>query len=391
MKKNKEIKKISKKRKIIFTIISFFVFFFLFFMIAELILQLFPIPGIRYDVSKYDSITGGGYYPNSINYYRNDRGDFVKRTVNKWGYYDKNYKKEKEKGCTRIGFFGDSFTQAIQVKLNETFHKLIEDSLSNYHVETLSFGISGFSTFQSYLTYKKWSDFFDLDIIVYVFCENDLGDQIESIKRSSSIPYPILINNKLVVDNSFREERQHKNRFYYRVFNYLTSKSLVIATLSQRVKLLFQHGIKTKVSSKDRFMISKDNIQNEKKHPPNLNGGDVPSLWPDSLKEYAKKLEKYILLEWKKEVQEDGNKFVFIYGPRADDVMEKNIKKDSWKLWLETVCIDNEIPFVDPTNWLKVYYDNGYEVFYDHYTKHGHMALRNAFIDFFLELQAIKL
>ena len=95
-------------------------------------------------MAKYDTITGSGNYPNSTNIYRNDRGDFVERKINKWGYYDKNYNKNKEDNYIRIGFFGDSFTQVIQVPLKETYHSIIGDSLRKYKIEMLSFGVSGF-------------------------------------------------------------------------------------------------------------------------------------------------------------------------------------------------------------------------------------------------------
>ena len=154
MEKEENKKGYSKRNKILFPLIAFILSVVIILVICEIVLRIFPIPGIRYNVAKYNILTGGGYYPNSTNFYRNDRGDFVKRKINKWGYYDKNYNKEKEDGYIRIGFFGDSYTQAIQVPLKETFYYLIEDSLKKYKIETLSFGVSGFSTFQSYLTCK---------------------------------------------------------------------------------------------------------------------------------------------------------------------------------------------------------------------------------------------
>jgi hypothetical protein len=175
MKTNSNDKKLPKTKKTSFIILSIFIGFILFLFISEIILQIVPIPGIQFDVAKSNTLVGGGYYPNSTQTYRNDRGDFVRRKINQWGYPDKNYKKEKADDVFRIGFLGDSYTQAIQVPLEQTFFRLIEDSLKNYNIECLAFGISGFSTLQSYLTCRKWIDFFDLDMVVYVFCENDLA------------------------------------------------------------------------------------------------------------------------------------------------------------------------------------------------------------------------
>ncbi len=244
-----------------------------------------------------DSLTGFGYYPNSISYYRNDRGDFVKRRLNQWGYFDKNYQKQKDGDVYRIGFFGDSYTQAIQVPLDETFHFLIGSRLKDHRIETLSFGVSGFSAYQSYLNSTRWSEFFDLDLIVYVFCENDLGDQIKTIKGIDVIPYPIIQGNEIVTDESFKQKIKYKSRYHYKFFNYLTSKFLVFATLSQRIKLLLEYGIKIKVTEQDREM----GVNNDRDSSRPITQGDYPSLWSDSLRKHALELECRILSKWSRE------------------------------------------------------------------------------------------
>ncbi len=357
-------KEFSKKKKIVFSLFTIISSLIIVFIICEIILRILPLPGIRYDVAQFDLLTGGGYYPNSTNFYRNDRGDFVKRKTNKYGFYDDNYKREKGVGITRIGFFGDSYTQAIQVPLEETFHYLIEDSLSDYNIETLSFGVSGFSTYQSFLTCDKWMEYFDLDIIVYVFCENDLGDQIESIAKSTRIPYPIIINNQLAEDNSFREHGKTRLSLYYRFFNYLTAKSLVFATLSERMKLLSKHGIKMKVTDEDR-----------------LNPGTAPSVWTDSLRKEAADLENLVLLKWKNEVKRRQKKLIILYTPQ--DLETSARQQDSWKPWLENFCIENDIPFIDPTRNLLKMQQTDHDVFYDHYTRFGHIAVNQEFTEWY--------
>jgi hypothetical protein len=50
-------------------------------------------------------------------------------------------------------------------------------------------------------------DFFDLDMAVYQFCKNDLGDQIREIKQQANLPYAIYRNGELEIDDSFRERK----------------------------------------------------------------------------------------------------------------------------------------------------------------------------------------
>lgn len=378
--KEKKSNNISKKKKLLYTTIAILLSILMIFIVAEVSLRIIPIPGVEYNVSKYDTLTGNGYYPNSVYFYRNDKGDFVKRKINKWGYLDKNYEKDKKENIIRIGFFGDSYTAAKQVKLNETFHKIIEQNLSKYNIETLSFGVEGFSTWQSYLTYNKWTDFFDIDYVVYVFFENDLGDQIKAIKKAP-ISYPVLYENKLTIDNSFRTNRKSKLSISFRIVDYLTANSLFFATLSNRFHLLLKYGIKTKVTKEDRYLVDSD--KGLIKYPPNLQLADTPSHWPDSLKEYAESLEEFILLKWKREVEQRHKMFLILYTPR--DIHTPTDEQDSWKQWLSNFCSENNIPFIDPTEKLKEMEENGNEVFYDHYTKHGHSAVADEFTNWFLQ------
>ena len=119
--------------------------------LMEIILRLLPIPGITYDITTYDDLTGYKRFPNSVILYRNARGDFVKRRTNSYGFLDVEHLPQKADGVTRIGFFGDSFTEAKQVPVESTFYRKIESSLSCYNIECLSFGVGGFGTLQSYL------------------------------------------------------------------------------------------------------------------------------------------------------------------------------------------------------------------------------------------------
>ena len=98
--------------------------------IAEVLLRIIPIPGITFHSYYYDDLTGGRSHPNTTVMYRNERGDHHRRKVNSWGFLDRNHELAKGPGVVRIGFFGDSFTEAAQVPLEQTFVRLSEDNLN---------------------------------------------------------------------------------------------------------------------------------------------------------------------------------------------------------------------------------------------------------------------
>lgn len=352
-------------------------------LFCELFLRLVPIPGIQYDVSTYNDLTGHTLYPHSTYFYRNNRGDTATRSINSIGYLDTDHEKEKPNGTIRIGFFGDSFTEARQVELGATFFRLIENNLSDRNVETLAFGVSGFSTLQSYITYSKWGNQFDLDLVVYVFVENDPGDQIPELKLNSNIPYPILTENGFAIDNSFRTANAHKKDFIFRIGDYLTSRSLVLATVSQRLRFLLRYGIKLNVTDDDRWMAGKPDDGSAGDWTPGAD--DAPSTWPTELREQAKSLTEAVILQWSQEVESHSRDFVVFYVPRGREMNKPADQQDSWKLWLENFCGTHNILLLDPSATLIEAELNGEEVFYDHFTEDGHKAFAGEFVNWFQE------
>lgn len=368
-----------EKKKILFVCFAISLSFIFSLGAAELILRIFPIPGIKIACTKFDELIGGTLYPSSTVIYSNRRGDFLRRKVNSWGYLDTEHKKEKGKFTYRIGFFGDSNVEAQQVALQDTFFRIIEKKLEKYNVECLAFALSGRGTLHSYLESARMTDPLDIDLVVYVFCENDIGDNIKEIKRSSYLPYAVLKKDAFEIDYSFREKYSFKNRFYYKLYLYLKNRSLVLGTIATRIKLLAKYGIKIEISEAERMMATKSK-------PGEIpQSTDLPSSWPDSWREHAKKLASVIILKWRDEITVQSREFTILYIPRESE-MEKAIEnQDSWKFWLESFCNKNNIVFIDPTeNLIKVKLLNK-DVFYDHFTKDGHKALAEAFVNWFIK------
>ena len=162
------------------------------FVTGEVLLRMLPIPGIELQPFYYDETTGGKLYPGATLTYRNARGDLVKRKINSWGFLDAEHSLEKWPGTLRVGFFGDSYTESRQVDIGDTFFRLIEDDINASNethddhaaVETLAFGVAGRSTVQSWIECNNWMEPAELDYVVYVFCENDPGDQLKAVSQA---------------------------------------------------------------------------------------------------------------------------------------------------------------------------------------------------------------
>ncbi len=343
-------------------------------VLAEIVLRVAPIPGITYHTFYYDDLTGQRFYPNTIMIYRNERGDHVSRRVNDWGYLDDDHAvSKKSTSTTRIGFFGDSFTEARQVPLERTFHRRVQDGLNRSlagppRYETIAIAMMGYSTLQSYLECRRWMDRLDLDQVVYVFCENDPGNNVRALNFSADVPYPVLRGDSLVVDRSFAVRNAHKTKWKHRTWQYLKSHSLLVSTLETRIRFLKSRGIDTHVDDAER------NMEVAVPTGAPVDALTPPSQWPDSLRAAAAAVTERVLVEWKNEVEARRRMFTVAYIPRAAAVKTPDAPPDDWRAWLHDVCARNEIDLIDPTERLVRVQQSGQDVFFDHFTDAGHDA-----------------
>ena len=369
--------KANRGRKTIFVLLAVAFNLFAIFILGEILLRLVPIAGVNFNVYTYDHDLGVGLYPHTTVIYRNDKGVYVKRKVNRWGYLDKNHNQHKPEGVFRVGFFGDSYTEAEHVALEDTFFRRIESSLKQKQVETLAFGVSGNSMLQAYMLYQRWVDFFDIDLVVYVFVENDLGDQVKEIDRTGDRPYLFLTDTGTSIDYGFRAKNKHKASKLFKIGDWLTAKSLLIAVVSERIKLLKKYGIKMRADKEQRTMATRaaDEL--------NVNAIDLPSSWPAQLRLRAQKLGAVQLLKWRAEAIKQRKTFAVLYVPRQSEFKKPIVQQDSWKLWLQTLCRDSRISFIDPTNAFMRNEAAGAPVYYDHFTPAGHKVFAAAFVQWF--------
>ncbi len=357
--------------------------------IAEVVLRLVPIPGISYHSYYYDPITGGKFYPNTTLIYRGRDGSHVVRETNSWGFVDVEHAMKPAPGTLRIGFFGDSYTEARQVPIDATFFRLIEEQLNEHipelvgetngrgepvrHVETLAFGISGRSTLQSYLECMQWMQKCDLDVVVYVFVENDPGDQLSGMQPSDEVPLVVMAGDSFTVDNSFNQRYGHKAQWWHRAIQRIKSNSLVVSTIEGRLKLLMRYGVKRHATDADMAG--------------GVTGGGVPmpvSAWPPDRIEEGWTLVERVLDRWHREVTTQKRAFVVLRVPRQEAVAIPLAEQDTWAPRLHAYCERRAIPLVDPTPYFVPRMQAGQQIYFDHFTPLGHRLFADAFVNYWL-------
>ena len=208
----------------------------------------------------------------------------------------------------------------------------------------MAFGNSGHGTIHSYLKSEKYSDYFDLDMVVYVFVENDLGDQMEVIKNATSLPYVELKDNIIEINDHLLSNHINNRTFTEKIKKYIFyNKFILLQTIYRRLKMLQQYGVNISANESDFMMSGKGNINK----PPNQN--DLPSTWNNNYRKRAILLGESVILMWSKEVIKSRNFFVVLYVPRQSEWRKNDIDQDSWKYWLNFFCYNNRLYFIDPS------------------------------------------
>jgi hypothetical protein len=170
---------------------------FLSLIIAELALRLIvPLdPSRPFEFRIPHPILGWVLQPNTTYLYEIPEGT-VSVTYNSKGWRDLERDVEKPDGAFRILVLGDSFMEANSVKLDDTFHRHVEElaRAAGNNVEVINMGVAGYGTLQEYLVFQDIGHLYNPDLVlVGFFDENDL------------------INNSLELSSILTEEGQVTN------------------------------------------------------------------------------------------------------------------------------------------------------------------------------------
>jgi hypothetical protein len=110
----------------------------------------------------------------------------VEISRNSLGFHDIEHTWKKPEGTFRIVVLGDSFTEALQVPLEKTYPKIIEEELNKregFPVEVISLGRSGAGTKKSLDILKEMGLRFQPDLVLMQFLSNDLIDNSPRLNR----------------------------------------------------------------------------------------------------------------------------------------------------------------------------------------------------------------
>lgn len=193
-----------------------------------------------------DSSVGWAHRPGIAGYDWEEGGAYWR--INSEGWRDREHSKKKPNETVRIAILGASYAEALQVPLESTFEVIMEHELqqcpplNSEHVETLNFGVSSYSTAQDLITLRDRVWDYSPDVVVLVFgATNDVENNSKVLAGERLRPFFAVHNDKLELDNSFRETsvfRFRTSSFAYRGYYFLRDHLSTVQVLRKFVNTL---------------------------------------------------------------------------------------------------------------------------------------------------------
>jgi hypothetical protein len=343
----------------------------------EVAFRLFPetlLPAGNYGAGVYDpelgmNVHGVAMVANKVSYLR--------REFNRDGFLDIDHEVTKPLGVTRVGIFGDSYVQAVQVPLETVFVRQLQDRLGADRVETFGFGISGWGTLHATLAHDLYGDRYDMDVVIYAFFGNDPGDQIEPIAMrvdTQSKPF-----GELTEDGPGYRIRPMpipaERPLWFRIAKWFQAHVYTAQVVRDRAVALRNFGIRTRA---DREMASSPAATDDR--VPTV--FELPATWGGDWAQQAADLGELILADFAARARARDRHFAVFYIPRGEDQLAGRERvEDSWKPWLQETCHRLGVPFIDPSDALRARMATE-PVYEDHWTPAGHEVVAAVLADY---------
>ena len=181
------------------------------FLIAEGFLRLVGYSSANF--YRRDQILGATLRPGAHGWWTREGRDYIR--INSDGLRDREHSINKPPNTFRIAVLGDSYAEALQLPMQQAFWSIMESRLrgcaamSNQNVEVINFGVSGYGTAQELLTLRQRVWKYDPDVVLLtVTTGNDISDDSRQLKGADDLPYFVLSDGKLILDDSFRNNRR---------------------------------------------------------------------------------------------------------------------------------------------------------------------------------------
>ena len=292
-----------------------------------------------------DYYRGVGLRPNQAGTYQREGRNYV--SINSAGLRDREHAIAKPADTIRIALLGDSYCEALQVPVEQTFWWQLQKQLESCprfagkHVEIINFGVSGYGAGQELITLQQKVWQYSPDIVMLLMTtNNDISDNVRVLKKTDEIPYFYYRGDQLVPDSSFRESsafRWHTSR--------LNQLGVWFRDHLRTIQLVYEIHLLIKMKRDERRAQQQPTppvvspTQTAASPPPEITVENLIYLPPrDAVWNEAWRVTEGLLLEIHREVEEWGARFLLVVGSNPIQVHPDNNVRKRFKSY---ISVDN--------------------------------------------------
>ena len=295
--------------------------------------------------------------------------DKIRPYINSFGMFDKERNIDKKEGVFRIAIIGDSFINGIHVGLSNRVNDLIEKQGGGI-LEVLNFGISSVGTVQELFIYRNKVKKFKPDLVI-------LGFFIGNDVQNNFLPLELATGYRFLKKGFPYCEKRPDGSFYYTPAQFKNNLTNKLSYNLRKYCYTYKYV---------RTRLLPPLAAHFKRVPKIFDEDSIFTTWPPRYLTYgvyippteqawkdAWDITEHVLLEFKKEVEEDKAEFLVVLLtdyvqilPEPKKVLEKihgiilpeNFSVDYPNMRLERFCKEQKI---DCINLLPIFRKYTYE------------------------------
>jgi lysophospholipase L1-like esterase len=286
-----------------------------------------------------DYYRGVALRPNIAGTYQREGRNYV--SINSAGLRDREHAIVKPPDTIRIALLGDSYCEALQVPLEQTFWWLLQqrlpacDQFKGKQVEIINFGVSGYGTAQELITLRQKVWQYSPDIVVLlVTTNNDISDNVRSLKKTDQIPYFVYRDNQLIEDDSFRNAAQFRWRGVSGIGRWFRDH-LRLVQLCNEAQLLLKTRLDDRRARQQTAAPTASPSLTAKQSAPEITVENMIYLEPrDPVWSEAWRVTEDLIKELRHEVNEKGAKFLLVVGSNPIQAHPDRAVRDRFKSYV---------------------------------------------------------
>lgn len=366
--------KISKLRSLVKSALVVAVSIIFILAALEITLRLFLPQNLNY--TTFDKNYMFRHIPNlEFRYFWKEFDNIVK--FNSKGFRDYEYDYEKKNNAYRILILGDSLPAALQVSLNETFPKILEQKLmanGKKDYEVINTGVGGYGTENELLFVEFEGAKYNPDMVILAFAMSDFDEDLAS-------PLITIEDNKIVRQIPVKQSIPKGFLLYCSRYSHLCAwtHSVVLRNL-QESDFLRKIFAALRISSKG------DSVKTETK-----SGLNIYMKRDSEIFRKAVNGTFLTILELKSILDKGNTKLVILAMPQVEQVdskfykdflaqnklSEKDVEIGKFQRLAEKFAKNSNVTLINPLEYLKE--KNANNSFYfnigGHFSRNGHRIM----------------